>query len=180
MGFASERRMTQEKGLPPAFPLKGGESEITFEAPTEDVRRRVGGEEWTRILLVDDEAITARTLTLALTRLGYKVTCFLNSMEALRKFQDHPDQYDLVLTDQKMPDLRGDELAEQILRIRPEIPIVLCTGFTDEISEPETRAKGIREFLAKPFSLDDLGQAIRRVLGDHASLRVPPKKRGSN
>ncbi len=178
MAFASDNGMTQEKGLAPILPVKERGGIANFEAPLDDMPCHVAAQEKVRILLVDDEAITAQTLNLALTRLGYKVTCFVNSLDALRTFQDHPDQYDLVLTDQKMPDLQGDQLAEQVLRIRPDIPILLCTGFADEISEDESKAKGIREFLAKPFSLEGLAKAMRRVLGDHASLQTPQRKPG--
>ncbi len=122
-----------------------------------------------RILLVDDEAILAQSLNAALDRLGYEVTWFTNSLEALEVFQRQPDQYDLLLTDQKMPDLYGDELAEEVLRIRPEIPVLLCTGFTDSLTDLEAKAKGIREFLMKPFSLEVLAETIRRVLTRNTS-----------
>ncbi|HSR10797.1 MAG TPA: response regulator [Thermodesulfobacteriota bacterium] len=124
-----------------------------------------------RILLVDDDPLTANTFLSALTRLGYDVTGFTNSIQALMHFQEHPDEYDLVLTDQKMPGLEGDAMAERILGVRPDIPIILCTGFTDSVTDFEARAKGIREFLIKPFSLEVLADTIRRALVNGTSAK---------
>ncbi len=155
MALAYSRGKTLEKALP-IFDASAPRRDKGISCLT--------AQERSRILLVDDEAMLAQSLNAALDRLGYEVTWFTNSLQALDVFQRHPDQYDLLLTDQKMPDLYGDELAEQVLRIRPEIPVLLCTGFTDSITDCEAKAKGIREFLVKPFSLEVLAETIRRVL----------------
>ncbi len=127
----------------------------------------------TRILLVDDDALTAESLESALNRFDYSVVCFQSSLEALTSFQRDPREYDLVLTDQRMPELKGDELAQEMLHIRPDIPIILFTGFTGVMTDTEAKTKGIREFLEKPFSLHVLIGTIRRVLEEYASFHNP-------
>ena len=79
-------------------------------------------------------------------------------------FKATPDRFDLVITDMTMPNLTGDKLAQEILRIRPGIPIILCTGFSEYISEEKAKALGIREFVMKPLIMKDLAKAIRRAL----------------
>ncbi|HSR11813.1 MAG TPA: response regulator [Thermodesulfobacteriota bacterium] len=123
------------------------------------------------ILVVDDDPMTLRAFDSALSRLGYSVTAFLESVEALKTFQEHPDRYDLLLTDQRMPGLEGDRLAEEVIHIRPGMPVILCTGFSNSISAGEAKAKGIRGFLLKPFSLEDLADAVGRVLMENGSCQ---------
>ncbi len=117
-----------------------------------------------RVVVVDDDPIILQAFDSALNRLGYRVTSFERSLEALKTFQEHPSDYDLLLTDQKMPELEGDKLAEEVLRMRPEFPIILCTGFANTISDAEAKAKGIRGFLLKPFSLDMLAKTVASIL----------------
>jgi PAS domain S-box-containing protein len=117
-----------------------------------------------RILLIDDEEIQIRSVQPMLERLGYKVIGKMDVLEALEAFKEQPDAFDLVITDQTMPHLTGQELAEELLRIRPDIPIILCTGFSEVIHEEEAKAMGIREFIMKPFSLNEMAGIIRKSL----------------
>ena len=121
-----------------------------------------GGRE--RILFVDDEAAIANIGKLMLERLGYKVTTCTNSAEALRVFRTASDKFDLVITDMTMPIITGDQLARQFIEIRPDVPIILCTGFSELITKEKAVAIGIRDFLMKPLSLKTLAQIVRNVL----------------
>ena len=119
-----------------------------------------------RILLVDDEEVQVQSIRNMLERLGYKVVAKTDSVEALSLFRKDPGAFDLVVTDQTMPQLTGVRLAEELLRIRPGLPVILCTGFSEAIDANEAQAAGIRQFLMKPFSVRDMSEAIRRALGD--------------
>ncbi len=118
-----------------------------------------------RILLIDDEEIQVRSVQPMLERLGYKVIGKTDALESLEVFRTQPDVFDLVITDQTMPHMTGRELAEEFLRIRPDIPIILCTGFSEVIHEEEAKAIGIREFIMKPFSVSEMAEKIRKTLG---------------
>ena len=87
-----------------------------------------------------------------------------SSIEALELFRVQADRFDLVITDMTMPNMTGDKLAQELLRIRPGIPIILCTGFSEHITEEKAKAMGIREFVMKPLVMKDLAKAIRRAL----------------
>jgi CheY-like chemotaxis protein len=100
-----------------------------------------------------------------LERLGYRVTVRTSSLEALTTFQNHADQFDLVITDQTMPGMTGIDLARRMMQIRADIPVILCTGFSTQISEEKAKAAGIREFALKPLTKSDLATLIRKVLG---------------
>jgi len=123
-----------------------------------------GGTE--RVLVVDDEEAIARINKTILERLGYKVTAITDSRKALKLFRNQPDQFDLIVTDQSMPDLTGFELAQEVLKIKSAIPIILCTGYSAVISEEEARAIGIRRYLFKPISRTTLVQIVRQVLDE--------------
>ena len=99
-----------------------------------------------------------------LRRLGYRVAAHSSVPEALDDFQQDPRGYDLVITDQAMPWMSGTELAERMLMLRPKLPIILCAGYTDEVSEERARTVGVRELLRKPFTLADVSATIRRAL----------------
>jgi PAS domain S-box-containing protein len=117
-----------------------------------------------RILYIDDENILAEMSKTMLERLGYRVTVETNSIEALRIIQSQPDRFDLVITDQTMPGMTGIDLARRILQIRPKLPIILCTGFSNLISEEKARMCGIKGFAMKPLARKDLATLIRKVL----------------
>jgi len=116
------------------------------------------------VLLVDDEQMVVEVVSEMLVKLGYRVTAHQSSTQALEDFSGRPDDFDLVLTDQTMPSLTGEELATQILAMRPGLPVVICTGFSETIPEDRAREIGIREYLHKPIKLLELGQVLERVL----------------
>jgi PAS domain S-box-containing protein len=118
-----------------------------------------------RVLLVDDEEVQVQSIRNMLERLGYTVVAMTDSAEALSLFRKDPRAFDLVITDQTMPQLTGVRLAEEILQIRPDLPVVLCTGFSEMVDANGAQAAGICQFLMKPFSLRDMGETIRRALG---------------
>ncbi len=118
-----------------------------------------------RILFIDDEKVQTRTVEAMLKRLGYRVVVETDPHRALEIFQAQPDGFDLVITDQVMPHLPGNRLVQELLAIRPDIPIILCTGFSDAVDEENAGTLGIREFIQKPFTMDEISGAIRKVLG---------------
>lgn len=122
------------------------------------------GEE--HILLVDDEPMLLDIGTEMLHRLGYAVTTETGGVEALATFKADPDRFDLVMTDQTMPNLTGSELARAILAIRADLPIILCTGFSNLIDETEAKKLGIRAMVMKPLVKQDVADLIRTVLDD--------------
>ena len=117
-----------------------------------------------RILFVDDENLFIEMGRDILGGLGYLVTCASGSLEALDCFTRSPDHFDLVITDQTMPKMTGLELVEQLKHVRPEIPVILCTGFSENIQTGDPLCRNISKVLYKPYSLIDLATAIREVL----------------
>lgn len=117
-----------------------------------------------RILFVDDEQPLVAMAERMLRQLGYHVVPMANSSDALELFKSQPDGFDLVIADYTMPHMTGADLATKILKIRPEIPIILCTGFSESINEKEAIAMGIREFVMKPLDRRGIAEAIRRVM----------------
>lgn len=117
-----------------------------------------------RILFVDDEKTLVDLGRQMLARLGYQVVCRTSSIEALELFKKRPDHFDLVITDMTMPNMTGDKLVRHIMRIRPDMPVILCTGFSEQISEESAGEIGIREFILKPLVMDKLATAVRAVL----------------
>jgi PAS domain S-box-containing protein len=128
----------------------------------EDPGRLPTGNE--RILFIDDEEINMRTILPMLERLGYRATGRTNAPQALELVRARPDDYDLVITDLSMPHLMGDKLAMELLRLRPDLPIILSTGYSETISEALAKVIGIRSVLPKPFTLKAIAFAIRRAL----------------
>jgi PAS domain S-box-containing protein len=116
------------------------------------------------VLFVDDEKTIVDIGGNTLERLGYSVIGKTSSKEALEIFRSQPDHFDLVVTDMTMPNMTGMELAEKLLQIRSDIPIILCTGFSDRVMQEKARSMGIREFINKPISPRGLGESVRRVL----------------
>jgi CheY-like chemotaxis protein len=117
-----------------------------------------------RILFVDDEEVVVDANKRILKGLGYVVTTAMGSRDALDMFKKNPDSFDMVITDMTMPNMTGAELAEELLHIRPEIPIILCTGYSHLITPEKARALGIKKFLMKPFSRKEMAEAIRNIL----------------
>lgn len=121
-----------------------------------------GGSE--HLLLVDDEPSIAKMGCRLLESLGYKVTSRTSSSEALELFKAKSQQFDLVLTDMTMPFLTGDELAVEMRKIKPDIPIIICTGYSSKMSEIEAKSLGVNAFAYKPVTKADLAQTVRTVL----------------
>jgi len=117
-----------------------------------------------RILLIDDEEIQLRSWKPALERLGYSVAVESNSLKSLRTFRAQPRSFDVVIVDQTMPGMTGAKLATAMLRLRPDLPVILCTGFSEEIDEEQALGLGIRAFVLKPATFSELASTIRRVL----------------
>jgi len=142
------------------FPV--AEEEAVIE--TEPVEKLSTGNE--RILIVDDEESMAEIGRRRLERLGYRVEAKTNSIEALELFRADPDQFDLVITDMTMPHITGDKLVKEILKIRPDMPTILCTGFSEKIDEEKAKEIGVRQYIEKPFDRGKLSRLVRKVL-DH-------------
>ena len=117
-----------------------------------------------RILLVDDEDAIITMEQMMLARLGYQVTSRTSSIEALEAFRDNPDKFDLVITDMAMPNMPGDKLAVELTKIRSDIPILLCTGYSETMSEEKAASIGLRGILRKPIVMKDLARKIHEAL----------------
>jgi len=117
-----------------------------------------------RILLVDDEDAIIAMEKMMLERLGYQVTSRTSSIEALEAFRDSPDNFNLVITDMSMPNMPGDKLSGELVKIRPDIPILLCSGFSETMSKEKAESLGIKGLLLKPIVMKDLAQKIRELL----------------
>ncbi len=117
-----------------------------------------------KILFVDDEESIVLIVRQMLERLGYQVEATMNPVEALELFRSSPDQFDLVITDMSMPQMDGDKLVKEILNIRSEMPIILCTGFSEKVTEENAKALGIKAFAMKPLAIRNLAMMIRKVL----------------
>ncbi|CAG36654.1 hybrid sensor histidine kinase/response regulator [Desulfotalea psychrophila] len=118
-----------------------------------------------RILLIDDEELLLTVGKKVLERLGYRVTTKSSSLEALAIFKERPDAFDAIITDQTMPDMFGSDLAQEILKIRADIPIILCTGYSDQFDTDMAHSLGIREFVLKPLTKVTLANLLSGVLG---------------
>jgi signal transduction histidine kinase len=116
-----------------------------------------------RILFVDDDEDFFRAGHRMLTGLGYEVVSYDNSLKALEEFKAQPHRFDLIISDQTMPGLTGLELAAACIHLRPDIPFILSTGFSETVTPEKVRATGIREVVAKPFNLHQIGEIIENV-----------------
>lgn len=149
---------------------KGSCFEVFFPAPARPVTPPdpgpspplVGGSE--RILFVDDEMTVAELNEMRLQKLGYRVTCETDPQRALQRFAESPGDFDLVITDMTMPKMTGDMLSREILKIRPDMKIILCTGYNERISEETARQAGIARYMEKPVDFEAMGRAVRDLL----------------
>jgi PAS domain S-box-containing protein len=117
-----------------------------------------------RVLIIEDEEPLAQMVGEILARLGYSVTCKTSSREALALIRQDPPQFDLVITDQTMPEMTGLELAKELRVIRPELPVILCTGFSSQVDAESARQAGISAFAMKPLTRTEIAETIREVL----------------
>ncbi|MCP4717165.1 MAG: response regulator [Deltaproteobacteria bacterium] len=141
------------------LPLAENKSPLPETLPTGQI---TGGTE--HVLLVDDEQMNISFTRKILEQLGYRVTARTSSIEALEAFRNMPDKFDLIITDQTMPNLTGADMAKEMLLIRPPIPIILCTGFSELISESQALSMGISEYVTKPIVRAQLAMTIRKAL----------------
>ena len=140
------------------FPLE--ESEM--ESSQEIIRDMPRGVE--NILLVDDEILLLNLGKELLEGLGYKVQTRASSIDALEAFRARPHNYDLIFIDLSMPHLNGYVLAKEVKRLRPEIPIIICTGYSTKINEEKYRDIGINAVLMKPVTFQEMADAVRKSL----------------
>lgn len=146
----------------------------TRQPPEKKIHRLETGTE--RILIVDDEAIVIQYEQKILEKLGYRVTARTSSIDALAEFKTRPHEFDLVITDMTMPNLTGDKLALKLLNVRPDIPIIICTGFSTRMDHQKAEALGIKGLLMKPVVTSELTQLVRKVLeetGKSADKKYP-------
>lgn len=142
------------------IPRFEGDMPITIEPP----ELLPSGNE--RILLVDDERVVVDVVQEILEHLGYQVVSTVSSISALDAFRKEPHKFDIVITDLTMPKMTGKELAREILRVRPNVPIILCTGFSDLMTKEEAKTFGISEFVMKPVNMADMAITVRKVLDE--------------
>ncbi|MBU0730808.1 MAG: response regulator [Proteobacteria bacterium] len=144
------------------FPLLS--SRQTVPAETSKEQTFSAAFQGSRILFVDDEKMNVETWAIALRSEGFKVTGQIDSREALKLFELSPHIFDLVITDQRMPDMSGLKLAEELLKIRPDIPVILSTGWNETLDSKQILAAGIQKVVQKPHEMKDLLQAIYSCL----------------
>ncbi|MEW6428042.1 MAG: PAS domain S-box protein [Thermodesulfobacteriota bacterium] len=131
-----------------------------IELPPAPVPDRIAG----HVLFVDDEAIIVQSMRIVLEQMGLKVTTSSSSRRALQLFAEQPREFDLVITDQTMPNMTGVEMSREMLALRPDIPIILTTGYSESVNAEDAKKTGIREFLMKPLVIDDLKKVVARIL----------------
>ncbi|MFH2067108.1 MAG: PAS domain S-box protein [Pseudomonadota bacterium] len=117
-----------------------------------------------QVLFVDDEKFLVDIGIEMLNDLGYKVEGRTSSHDALEAFRANPDKYDIVITDMTMPEMTGDKLAMEIKKIRSDIPIIICSGFSREMTQEKAQRIGVRSFLNKPITMEEMAQTIRKEL----------------
>jgi PAS domain S-box-containing protein len=168
-GYQGQITVYSEPGKGTCFhvylPLIAETSTVSESAPASPLP--TGNE---RLLVVDDENMITTMLEAILANLGYQVTVVNNSEKALALIADSPTTFDLLITDMTMPHLTGLELTARVLAIRPELPIILCTGFSELINKEQARALGIRAYLMKPVSVHELALAVRKALDTKREL----------
>ncbi len=153
--------VSSEKGRGTVFTVLLPRVDETVEDDLE-LESLPGGTE--NIIIVDDESYMVLTQKKILERLGYTVTALTNSLEVLELFEKDPQQFDLVITDLTMPQLSGDRLASRLIAIRPDIPIILATGYADSVDTDEVLMYGIKGFIPKPCKRHELAVTVRKIL----------------
>ena len=171
MGLAMVKGIVETYGGDVYASSTAGETVFTVHLPISSTQNHELDEEEAavesgseRLLFVDDELPIARMASRQLEGLGYTVSVMTNSVEALKLFTNDPENFDLVITDMTMPSLTGGELAVKMREIRPDIPVIICTGYSSNMSETEAQDLGINAFAYKPFTKADFARTIRSVL----------------
>ena len=127
-----------------------------------------------KILFVDDDPLIVTLGSRMLEHLGYRIITRTNSLDALALFRQKPDDFDAVVTDMTMPHLTGDRLAIELLKTRPDIPIILCTGYSNKITREKAREIGIKAFINKPLTQPELAGTVREVLDKIKTFKTDP------
>lgn len=149
------------------FPMAKNKTVDTDKAENEQEKNQ---RETGNIMVIDDEPAILKTLSAILSRQGYQISAFNNGEPALEAFTANPDRFDLIITDMTMPRLTGDRLAGEILKIRADIPIIVCTGYHENFSETEATRAGITKFFQKPIRSSVLLKIIKELLPTTASV----------
>ncbi len=142
------------------LPVIDEEYEVVEQDKIEDIPQGNGE----RILFVDDEPVIANMMQESLESLGYFVTVFTRSVEALEAYQKNPGDFDLVITDMTMPEMTGVDLTKKLLALQPGLPIILCTGFSEAVNETKAKALGVREYIKKPVEQLVLAKTVKKAL----------------
>jgi signal transduction histidine kinase/ActR/RegA family two-component response regulator len=160
-----EIRVRSELGKGSVFDVFLPLVEIEADCESFTSQELPGGSE--RILLVDDEPAIAEMGARMLEKLGYRVTAKTSPKEVLDLFRSKPDEFDLIITDYTMPQMTGSDLASKILEIRPEIPIILCTGYSEKATETTAKELGLAGFAMKPLDRRQLAELVRNALDEN-------------
>lgn len=140
------------------------------EADVEETRKYLDYRGSERILFVDDEETITQLILEGLKGQGYDVTIRTNGVEALEAFRGAPDRYDFVISDQTMPHMTGLQLAENIRGLRPDIPIIICSGFSEMITEEKIKALKINAYIHKPLIVSDIAREVRRIMAQRSPV----------
>jgi nitrogen-specific signal transduction histidine kinase len=155
-------KVESEPGKGTAFHIYLPRVDIAAPVKAEPPKPLIGGSE--RVLFVDDEKMIVDIGQQALQRLGYDVVSRTSPIEALELFKAKPDFFDLVITDKTMPGMTGDALAKELMNIRPGLPVIICTGYSQAVDNERARKIGIKAFVMKPILINELASAVRKVL----------------
>jgi len=155
-------RVESELGKGTLFEIYFPALDKTAEEEKEPEGEIKGGSE--RILFVDDEESMVNLNRQRLERLGYDVRSTTKPVDALEWFKADPDQFDVIITDMTMPRMTGDRLAAEVLKIRPRMPVIICTGYSERMSAKKAEALGVSKYIEKPIDFRNLASALREVL----------------
>ncbi len=155
-------KVESELGKGTTFHIYLPKANIAAPIKAEKPKPLMGGSE--RILFVDDEKMLVEIGQQALQRLGYDVVSRTSPIEALELFKAKPDFFDLVITDKTMPGMTGDGLAKELMSIRPSLPVVICTGYSQTVDQERAKQMGIKAFVMKPILINELAAAVRKAL----------------
>lgn len=164
-GYGGEITVTSEKDQGTTFHVYLPRHTDTSPALAKTAPQTIGssgGDE--HILFVDDEQAITDLAHVYFTTCGYTISCFNEPLQALDSFKDQPGTYDLLITDMSMPAMTGGTLSQELLHIRPELPIILCTGYSKQMDRKKALAMGIKEYLQKPVVMSKLVEHVQRVL----------------
>jgi len=117
-----------------------------------------------RIMVVDDEELIANMIGQILTRLGYETDIQINPVKALELFKAEPHSFDLIITDMVMPQMTGSQFSKKLKEIKPDIPIILCTGYSSLVDEDRARQIGLTAYLIKPISMTELAETVSKII----------------